>query len=383
MLRYSTSYIAKLVFVVIGAIIGVASLLYSNYIASELAIKEKREINLWSHAIAMNALGDPRSQVIIDMTNRSTSIPAIIVDEYMRVQDFQEIDSATINTPAKLRSRLEIMAMGGRTPIPIELPNGKIYTIFYDESPLLKGLFWYPFLQILIIGIFITFSMITFRSSKQSEQNKVWIGMSKETAHQLGTPTSSLLGWVEYLRTQPSVPEDVVEEMNKDVTRLMKVVDRFSKIGSTTLLKPENVFDITRSVVDYFRTRMPKGVVMRLDGLSDIPLQAYVNAALFEWVLENLLKNALDALGGKGSIDVNVTSDSKWIIIDVTDTGKGISKKNWRTIFQPGYTTKTRGWGLGLSLSKRIVEQYHKGKIFVATSEHDKGTTMRVELKKL
>lgn len=381
-MRYSSSYIAKLIFVVVGAVIGVASLLYSNYIASELAIKEKREINLWSHAIAMDALGDPRSRIIIDLTTNSTSIPAIVVDEYMRIQGLQEIDTADVSTPQKLRERLEMMAMGGRTPIPIELPTGKIYTIFYDESPLLKGLFWYPFLQILIIAIFITFSMITFRSSKQSEQNKVWIGMSKETAHQLGTPTSSLLGWIEYLKTQP-VPGDVVDEMNKDVTRLMKVVDRFSKIGSSTLLKPENVYDITRNVVDYFYTRIPKGVTLKLDGITDVPLQALINAALFEWVLENLLKNALDALGGKGAIDVNVTSNPKWIIIDVADSGKGMSKKYWRTIFKPGYTTKTRGWGLGLSLSKRIVDQYHKGKIFVLTSEADKGTTMRIELKRL
>lgn len=381
-MKYSSSYIAKLVFVVAGAIIGVASLLYSNYIAAELAVKEKREIGLWSHAIAMKALGDPRSQIIIDLTPNSTSIPAIIVDEYMRIQDSQGVDLETTNTPAKLRKTLEQMASGGRTPISIELPNGKIFTIFYDESPLLKGLVWYPFLQILIIAIFIIFAMITFRSSKQSEQNKVWIGMSKETAHQLGTPTSSLLGWVEYLKTQP-VPPDVVEEMNKDVVRLMKVVDRFSKIGSSTLLSPANVFDVTKSVVDYFQTRIPKGVVLTLDKESDIPLQAYVNAALFEWVLENLLKNALDAMAGKGEIAVHVRNNNKWVVIDVTDSGKGISKKNWRRIFTPGYTTKTRGWGLGLSLSKRIVEQYHKGRIFVANSETDKGTTMRVELKKL
>lgn len=381
-MRYSSSYIAKLVFIVVGTVIGVLSLLYSNYIATELAIKEKREINLWSHAIALTVLGDPRSQTIIDITTRSTSIPAIIVDEYMRIVDFQEIDTSEVNTPMKLRQRLESMAMGGRTPVPIELPNGKIYTIFYDESTLLKGLFWYPFLQIIIIAIFVVFAMITFRSSKQSEQNKVWVGMSKETAHQLGTPTSSLLGWIEYLRTQPIAP-DVVDEMNKDVTRLMKVVDRFSKIGSTTLLKPENVFDVTNSVVDYFRTRIPKGVTLKIDGFSDIPLQAAINAALFEWVIENLLKNALDALAGKGSIDVHVTSNAKKIVIDVVDSGKGIAKKNWRSIFKPGYTTKTRGWGLGLSLSKRIVEQYHNGKIFVHNSETDKGTTMRVELRKL
>lgn len=381
-MKYSSSYIAKLIFVIVGTVIGLASLFYSNYIAAELAIKENREIQLWSHAIALQALGDPRSQVIIELTNNPNSIPAIIVDEYMRIQDIQAIDTMDVNTAAKLRRKLEAMASGGRTPIPIELPNGKIYTIFYDESPLLKGLFWYPFLQIMIIGIFIIFSMITFRSSKQSEQNKVWIGMSKETAHQLGTPTSSLLGWIEYLKTQP-IAEDVVEEMNKDVIRLMKVVDRFSKIGSTTLLSPANVLDVTKGVVDYFKMRIPKGVTLTMDEISDIPLQAGMNAALFEWVIENLLKNALDALCGKGEITVSITSSNKKIIINVTDSGKGIPKKHWRAIFRPGYTTKTRGWGLGLSLSKRIVEQYHKGKIYVAASEVDKGTTIRVELKKL
>lgn len=381
-MRYSGTYIGKIIFIVLGAIIAVASLLYSNYIAGELASKEKREISMWSHALKAQNM-DLRNQIIIQLADNSTEIPAIVIDEYMRVVSTQNVAPKEIDTPEKLRTRLEKMASGGRSTIAIQINNGRNLTIFYDDSALLRSLYWFPYLQLLIIGVFIIFAMITFRSTKASEQNKVWIGMSKETAHQLGTPTSSLLGWIEYLKSQPAVPEEVVVEMSKDVSRLMKVVDRFSKIGSTTQLSPSNVYDICSSVVSYFSTRIPRNVTLTLNGQSDKPLQAMINSALMEWVLENLLKNALDALGGRGAIEMEVQSNQKYVIIDVRDSGKGIAKSNWHRIFSPGFTTKTRGWGLGLSLSRRIVERYHHGRIFVAASEIDKGTTIRVELKRL
>ena len=267
-------------------------------------------------------------------------------------------------------------------PIEVNIFNYNRIYIFYNESQLLKMLRYFPYVQLSVIAIFIMFAFITFRISKQDEQNRIWIGMAKETAHQLGTPTSSLLGWIEYLKSQ-NTEQFVIEEMSKDITRLLKVVDRFSKIGSASTMVPRNIYELVNNAVSYFKTRIPKNVTLRYNTSVSAPLQALVNEALFEWVIENLLKNALDALQGKGYIDVSVYDDNKWIYIDVKDTGKGIAKSNFSKIFNPGYTTKTRGWGLGLSLSKRIINEYHKGRIFVAESELDKGTIMRVMVKKL
>ena len=206
--------------------------------------------------------------------------------------------------------------------------------------------------------------------------------MAKETAHQLGTPTSSLLGWIEYLRSQP-IDQTAVEEMNKDLTHLMKIVDRFSKIGSATVLAPANINEVVGGCVMYFRTRIPRNVTLDYNGLAIAPVQANINSALFEWVVENLMKNSLDALQGQGRISVNISSDANNVYVDVQDTGKGIARGNWKRIFEPGFTTKTRGWGLGLSLSRRIIEEYHNGRIAVVDSEIGKGTLIRITLKRL
>lgn len=222
----------------------------------------------------------------------------------------------------------------------------------------------------------------TYRVSSDSSQNRVWVGLAKETAHQLGTPISSLLGWIEYLRSQP-IDQSVVDEMNKDVHHLQKITDRFSKIGSQTELSPVNINELIGDCVLYFRNRIPRNVSLEYNGLAMAPVQAMANSALFEWVIENLLKNSLDALQGKGQISVAVSTTDKWINIDVKDTGKGMPKSNFKKIFNPGFTTKTRGWGLGLSLSRRIVEEYHKGRIFVLESEVGRGTTFRIQLKRL
>jgi len=245
----------------------------------------------------------------------------------------------------------------------------------------LKGLYLFPYVQLGVIFFFIFIGYIAFRSSKQDEQNRVWIGLAKETAHQLGTPTSSLLGWIEYLRSQP-VDQEAVEEMNKDLTHLLKIVDRFSKIGSETVLQKATVNEVVGEAVMYFRKRIPRNVTLDYNGLAIAPIEANINPALFEWVVENLMKNALDALQGHGSIDVRLSMDDQNVMIDVKDTGKGIPKSNWKRIFEPGFTTKTRGWGLGLSLSRRIIEEYHNGKIAVVESEPGKGTMIRITLKR-
>lgn len=379
-------YRAKIICIIIGSLIGLVSMLYTNYIARELAIKEKYEIKLWASAISLMNRTDTRSQieaqVILGITNTSISIPTVMVDPYLQVVGHQNVSQDDVNDPVKLRKLLEEMSGEGRTPIEIMTHSGRMCTVFYDDSSLLKGMYWFPYIQFTIIAIFILFVFISLSSSKGNEQNRVWVGLAKETAHQLGTPTSSLLGWIEYLRTQPIAPE-IVDDINRDVTRLTKVVDRFSKIGAVTPLEAKNVQDVVANTVDYFESRTPRGVNLVFNHISDAPYQAMLNPSLFEWVIENLLKNAIDAIGRKGTITIEVSATEKHVRVDVTDTGKGISAANQRRIFQAGFTTKTRGWGLGLSLSHRIVTEFHKGKIFVQHSEIDKGTTMRVVLRRL
>ena len=388
-LNRSASYKRKLIYISIGLVIGLCSLMFTNYIVRELAQKEHNEIQLWSHAMAM-AGGDENlnpaeqnrlNELIGEIIDNNTSIPSIVTDEYYRVLKYSNIPQKVIDNPKLLRKELEDMA-SSNDPIEVNIFNYNRIYIFYNESQLLKMLRYFPYVQLSVIAIFIMFAFITFRISKQDEQNRIWIGMAKETAHQLGTPTSSLLGWIEYLKSQ-NTEQFVIEEMSKDITRLLKVVDRFSKIGSASTMVPRNIYELVNNAVSYFKTRIPKNVTLRYNTSVSAPLQALVNEALFEWVIENLLKNALDALQGKGYIDVSVYDDNKWIYIDVKDTGKGIAKSNFSKIFNPGYTTKTRGWGLGLSLSKRIINEYHKGRIFVAESELDKGTIMRVMVKTL
>lgn len=382
--RFSFNYRGKIAFLAVGLVIALASMFYSNYLAGELAYKEKNEIQLWSRGITLINNFDPRSVAEKDIIGQITdtlSIPAIITDQYLRVVFAQDVSQKTLSDPKALRAKLEEMATG-RNPIQFDTPNGETMTVYYDDSALLKSIYFFPFIQLSVIGVFICLAYITFRSSRLSEQNRVWIGMAKETAHQLGTPTSSLLGWVEYLKSQNIDPE-VVEEMGNDIKRLMKVADRFGKIGSSTQLMPRNVWDVVAATVKYFQSRIPRNVTLEMEQCTAEPLQAMVNDALFEWVIENLLKNGLDALQGQGSIRVNISSRDKWVRVDVTDTGKGMTKYNFKRIFRPGFTTKTRGWGLGLSLSKRIIEEYHHGRIFVKESEVGVGTTFRILLRKL
>ncbi|MEG1635410.1 MAG: HAMP domain-containing sensor histidine kinase [Rikenellaceae bacterium] len=390
-LHIGASYKGKLLYIIVGTAIGALSMLYSGYIIKQLALKEINEIKLWSHAMTMASNRIPAdnssasqsnefNRLLVDIINNNT-IPSIITDHNLKVVKYTNIDPSQIDNPRALQRLLEKLA-STNDPIEVEVFNNGRYYIFYGESSLLSMLRVFPYLQFCVVACFIVMVFISFRSSKQDEQKRVWIGMAKETAHQLGTPTSSLLGWLEYLKSQ-NTEQFVIDEMGKDITRLLKVVDRFSKIGSETILAPKNITEIVGAATSYFRTRIPKNVTLKYEQLDSSPLQAMVNDALFEWVIENLLKNALDALQGKGSIEVKTYQDLKWVYIDVTDSGKGMPKSSFTSIFNPGYTTKTRGWGLGLSLSKRIISEYHRGRIFVAESEIDHGTKMRVMLKRL
>jgi signal transduction histidine kinase len=320
--------------------------------------------------------------LVDDLISSNNNIPFIITNENLEVISSHLIPDEIIDHPDRLRRQIDKFTEEN-TPRQVRFSwtNRHYHIIFYGKSALLKQLYYYPYVQLTVIAVFILMAFIAFRSSKLDEQNRVWIGLAKETAHQLGTPTSSLLGWIEYLRSQ-EIDQTAVEEMNKDLTHLMKIVDRFSKIGSETPLTPANINEVVGGSVLYFRKRIPRNVTLDYNGLAMAPVEASINTALFEWVVENLMKNALDALQGHGAIEVHISSNEKSVMIDVKDTGKGIAKGNWKRIFEPGFTTKTRGWGLGLSLSRRIIEEYHKGKIFVLESEIGKGTTFRIILKR-
>lgn len=376
------SYRSRVVIIVVGILLGLASIIYTSNLARQLREKEEREIEVWAYAFSQRGQMVADDPFISDVLNSRTNIPFIITDENLAVRQAHLIPQHILDHPGMLERKLRKLA-SQNNPKMMTGFTGFRFIIFYGHSKLQRTLSVFPFVQVAVIVIFMMFGFITFRSSEEDERNKVWIGLAKETAHQLGTPISSLLGWLEYLRSQKIDPA-AVEEMEKDLTRLMKVADRFSKIGSETNLSPANVNEIVGNSVMYFRTRVPKNVTLNYNGFAIAPLKAELNPALFEWVVENLLKNSLDALQGYGSIGVNICPEGDVINIDISDTGKGIPKSNFKRIFEAGFTTKTRGWGLGLSLSKRIIEDYHKGgRIFVVDSEVGKGTTIRIQLKRL
>lgn len=380
------SFRNRMVVIVLGLVLACISLFFTSRMAESLREKEQHDVQIWAMAMersgntSMFLADDPLMAEIISSQN---NIPLIITDNNLHVLESHLVPQSVINHPDLLREKIDQLTEKN-TPIVIRNrwnTQDNIY-IFYGESRLLRTLYYFPLVQLIVVVIFILFGYIAFSSSKQDEQNRVWIGLAKETAHQLGTPTSSLLGWIEYLRTQ-EVDQTAVDEMNKDLTHLMKIVDRFSKIGSETILASANINEVVGGCVMYFRTRIPRNVTLDYNGLATAPVQAMINAALFEWVVENLLKNSLDALQGQGAINVTISSNSESVFVDVRDTGKGIARSNWKRIFEPGFTTKTRGWGLGLSLSRRIIEEYHKGRIAVIDSEIGKGTTIRITLKRI
>ena len=376
----------RTILLVLGALIVSASLYITYQMAESLSIKERHDVELWAAAmerVNREAMGDYMSDPLVSsIINNRNNIPFIITDESLRVVSYHLIPEEVIKDTEKLHTILDRMA-SHNTPIIVRFwwTAEHNHIIFYGRSTTLVMLYFFPFVQMIVIIAFVVLLFVAFRSSKQDEQNRVWIGLAKETAHQLGTPTSSLLGWIEYLKEQ-NVDPMAVEEMEKDLSHLRKIVDRFSKIGSDTPLAIANVNEIVGDCVIYFRKRIPRNVTLDYNGFTTEIVYSMLNSALFEWVVENLLKNSLDALQGHGQISVRVWATESHVMIDVTDTGKGIAKGNWKRIFEPGFTTKTRGWGLGLSLSRRVVEEYHRGKIAVVDSVMGKGTTIRITLKR-
>lgn len=322
---------------------------------------------------------DLQQSFISDIVLNAASSPLILMDSTnQNVIEAGNVDSIILSDPAQLREKLALME-AQHDPLTIEI-NGQKAMVYYEDSFLLTQLKYYPVVQMGIIGLFGMIAYLLFSTARKAEQNQVWVGMSKETAHQLGTPLSSMIAWIELLKAEEKT-KSIAVELEKDVSRLQVVTERFSKIGSQPELKNEDVAAIVNGTVDYFKLRAGKTVNF-ITRLPDEPAMVTLNHSLFEWVIENLIKNALDAMEGKGTITAEVTDQGHRVLIDITDTGKGMPPRMFKTVFQPGYTTKKRGWGLGLSLSKRIIKEYHHGKIYVLKSEIGTGTTFRISLRR-
>ncbi len=372
----------KLLLLVAALLIGAASLWYTNKLVNKLSEEEYKRIQLWAEATRRLAdVTEMNTDInfLSSVISNNNSIPVIWADEEFKVISYRNLDSLKALDSTYLNRQALIMRTE-HDPIEIRIGQNLKQYILYRDSDLLIRLRYYPYFQLGVIALFLFVSYLAFSSSRKAEQNQVWVGMAKETAHQLGTPLSSLLAWLEFLKIKGTSSE-YTNEIERDIQRLQTITDRFSKIGSAPSLKKENVRTVMQHSIDYIRTRSSDKVTFSLEAPA-YDIQAPMNVPLFEWVVENILKNALDAMEGNGRILVMITDQQQFVYIDISDTGKGVPKSSYKTIFKPGFTTKNRGWGLGLSLSKRIIEEYHDGQIFVKSSEIGKGTTFRIVLKK-
>ena len=372
----------KYLLIVVAALIAAASLLVSNALVNDLKSEEESKMKIWASAMSSLISADVNTDVALEqeiITGNST-IPVIFIDDKGSIISYNNLDIPAENdTLSVLMNRAAGMRSAGKV---IPVPMGELgeYSACYDDSEILVQLSYYPYVQLAVVLLFFVVCFVAIVSSKRAEQNRVWVGLSKETAHQLGTPISSLMAWSTVLRDK--YPDDeLIPEMERDVARLQRVAERFSKIGSMPEPTSEDLVAVVEGAVEYVKRRSPAKVEYRLE-LPRRPLLVRMNAPLIEWVIENLCKNAIDAMDGKGCITITVSQNSDKAFIEVADTGKGISKSNRKRVFEPGYTTKKRGWGLGLSLAKRIMEEYHKGRIFVKKPQSGSGATFRLELKK-
>ncbi|OOG78533.1 HAMP domain-containing sensor histidine kinase [Algoriphagus sp. A40] len=371
-----------LVFLV-SFLIGSGSIWYTNLLVDELRERESRQIQLLSSALEYAATTSENLTFINqEIIQQNYSIPIIMVDSEGNPIEFRNIkfkNKADGQDSLKTLDK-ELLEMQEEYE-PIYLQEADI-RVFYRNSELLTNLRYYPYVQLAVILVFGALAYALFNQSKIAEQNRVWAGLTKETAHQLGTPIASLMAWIDYLRNSPVWEEnkEIIQEMDKDVVKLRMVTERFSSIGSKPMIQPENLYQVIEETINYLRPRISTKVELLINTDSR-DLDALMNKPLFEWVIENICKNAVDAMRGKGKITISVLQDSdKFVIVDITDTGKGIEKRNFKKVFNPGFSTRQRGWGLGLTLAKRIVEGYHGGKIFVKNSEIGKGTTFRIML---
>ena len=377
----------KIVLVLAAVVIAVVSLVVSHVLIRDLAGEERAKMEVWAEAMRTLNHADENTDInlVLRVINSNNTIPVVVLDPNGQVQAYRNIDIDRSDNAADTTAflaRLGNQLLASNRFIRIVLDDNRstgYIDVCYDDSLMLRRLASYPYIQLGVVMLFVVIAIFALLTSKRAEQNKVWVGLSKETAHQLGTPISSLMAWVEILRE--SYPDDqLIPEMENDVKRLQLIADRFSKIGSLPEPVDTDLKEVMQHVVDYMDRRTSKRVKM-IRRFPDGEVRVRINASLFEWVIENLCKNAVDAMGGEGTITITVAEEQGKTIVEVSDTGKGIRKKDLRNVFRPGFTTKKRGWGLGLSLAKRIVEEYHKGRIWVKHSEVGIGTTFRIELK--
>ena len=369
-----------------AVIIGSASLLYTNYLVDKLDQEERKKIELWAEAtrqLANSGMGPVNNALATRIIQENSTIPIILTNEVGEIIGSRNIHESIDLGSKHLQKHLERMK-NAHDPIQIEVKmNSEVILtqyLYYEDSYLLKQLRYYPALQLMVIFLFILVSYIAFSRSRRSEQNQVWAGMAKETAHQIGTPLSSMIAWIEILRGKPDL-DNITTELNKDVKRLETITERFSKIGSKPKLQIVNISDVLMNTVSYLQHRLSNKVTINLN-TENPQLHVPINAVLFEWVIENICKNAVDAMKGEGQINIDLFETDDYLKVHISDTGKGIPKNAFKSIFKPGFTSKKRGWGLGLSLTKRIIEDYHSGRIYVKSSEINKGSTFCISMHK-
>jgi signal transduction histidine kinase len=386
---YSNRSTLKLVIILFALLIGGLSVVYTNDLVARLADRERKLIDLSAKGykeIASAEYSESQGFLFKEIIEANTSVPVILTDDQSNYISHRNFDVPKGLNPKQEEAFFEKEIAEMRTqypPISIEIAGLRQY-IYYRNSNLINQLRYYPFIQLAVISLFVLMGYLAFSLSRNAEQNRVWVGLAKETAHQLGTPISSLLAWSEYLRSKPELAaEGIVDEMDKDIVRLQMITARFSSIGSEQKLQLEDLGEMVEGAIDYLRNRVSKKVEISVNlNPPGVPIMAFINRPLFEWVIENITKNAVDAMAGVGTLRLDITELPEGNVqMDIQDSGKGIPRNQFKKVFEPGFTTKKRGWGLGLTLARRIVEQYHKGKIFVKSSEPGKGTTFRILLR--
>lgn len=374
----------KLTYWILAVLFGivVAGVVYTNYIARQLAEEEHKRMELWAEATRQFIMAgeDENIDFLLQVMEGNTTIPVYMVDADYNLLLSRNVQEPKHNADAFYARKIEALR-ASQQPLEVRISDNTVQYIYYEDSTLLRRLHYFPYIQFALIMAFVVIAVITLVVAQRSEQNLLWVGLSKETAHQLGTPISSLNAWTELLRTQ--YPDDpLIPQMNEDIRRLQVIAERFSKIGSEPDLEVCRLLPVLEQAVDYMRTRTSSKVTYTLCADNAERCEVQLCVPLFEWVVENLCKNAIDSMEGVGSITLEVQDAQDRVFVDVTDTGKGIDRRRYNTIFRPGYTTKQRGWGLGLSLCRRIIRQYHHGKLFVLRSQEGAGTTFRIVLRK-
>lgn len=371
----------RYIFYALAVIIVGASLLVSHYLVKDLSNEERNKMEIWAEAtkeLASN-VENSNANLIVQILKSNTTIPVILYDKNENIYTSVNIDLPETGEQEFLKQKAEKFK-NRHNPIIIDAEDFDQY-LYYDDSYTLKQLQLYPYVQLGVLFIFMVTAFFALFTTMKMEQDRLWVGLSKETAHQLGTPISSLMAWLEYLKLK-EIDQSLVADMEKDVSRLLTITDRFSKIGSAPTLEKQDINEVLQQSISYLEKRISKKVVF-VNETEDLSIYAAVNTPLLSWVIENLTKNAVDAMGGQGYIIYRLSEKDKYVCLEIQDTGKGIPKSKFKTVFNPGFTTKSRGWGLGLSLAKRIIESYHRGRIYVKSSEISVGTTFCIELKKV